>query len=180
MDIVFCDSQNAQRLFRPIHFGLRFGELTLGLIECSSRRGFVLEQFFRASKRLLGEIEILVRLDVLRQSSGDVAAVNGKQHLAFFHVIADFDSEVLHLSRHRRNDVGQLVFIELHFAGCHQVRGHWIFLEYLHLDAGQHSRIQLESLAHLVRGFRRCGICRLARRGTAECKKYRDQSERRK
>ena len=159
---------------------MRFGQLTLGLIECGSRRGFVLKQIFRASKRLLGQIEILVRFDVLRQRGSHVAAVNGKEHLAFLHVIADFDFEVLHLSWNRRNNVGQLVFIELHFAGCHQIRGHWIFLECLHLDAGQHFRIQLDGLVHLVRGFRRCSVCRLARRRTTERKKCRDQSQRRK
>ena len=43
MDVAFGDAQDAQRFFGPVHPRLRFGKLTLGLIESGTRRRLVFE-----------------------------------------------------------------------------------------------------------------------------------------
>jgi hypothetical protein len=111
------ESEHFKHLLGLRHLRACLRELAFGLLQRDPRRRLVLEQVPGHRVGFLGELEILVAGQVIRDRRGDFTAAQHEQHVASADGVADVDGEVLYLTRYRRQNLRHPIRVEFDGAG---------------------------------------------------------------
>ena len=158
--LLWIDAQHPQGFLAPGYVCFGLGQIAFGLLIRNSGGRLVLKQILVHVVGLLGEIQIALALQVIRDQRGDLAAFDRKQQLIFFDGITDTELEIDRLTWQGSQDASRAIVVELHFAGAGELAPPGFKADRFHVNVREHGRIEFDVVGNLrlrgsnVRGVR--------------------------